>query len=84
MMIRNYAWQIILKEQKIKLTFFQSLKIYMIGFFYSSITPGFLGHLMRIPYIKEKTDEPYGKLFVNIFIDTTVRTIAEFLLKNVM
>ena len=80
MMIRNYAWQIILKEQKIKLTFFQSLKIYMIGFFYSSITPGFLGHLMRIPYIKEKTDEPYGKLFVNIFIDTTVRTIAEFLL----
>lgn len=80
MLIKNYVWQIILKEQKINLKFLQSLKIYMIGFFYSSITPGFLGHLMRIPYIKEKTGEPYGKLFVNIFIDTTIRTIAEYLM----
>ena len=80
MIIRTFTWQIILKEQKIKLTFYQSLKIYMIGFFYSSITPGFLGHIMRIPYIKEKTNEPYGKLFVNIFIDTTIRTISEFLM----
>lgn len=80
MLIRTFIWQIILKEQKIKLTFYQSLKIYMIGFFYSSFTPGFLGHLMRVPYIKEKTNEPYGKLFVNIFIDTTIRTISEFLM----
>jgi uncharacterized protein (TIRG00374 family) len=78
--IKIYTWQIILKEQKIKLNFSQLLKIYMIGYFYSSITPGFLGHLMRIPYVKEKTGEPYGKLFVNIFIDTTVRTIAEYLI----
>lgn len=78
MIVKNYVWQIILKEQKINITFYKSLKIYMIGFFYSTITPGFLGHLMRIPYIKEKTNEPYGKLFVNIFIDTTIRTIAEF------
>ena len=77
-LIKIYVWDIILKEQKIKLNFYQLLKIYMIGYFYSSITPGFLGHLMRIPYIKEKTGEPYGKLFVNIFIDTTVRTIAEY------
>lgn len=80
MIVKNYVWQIILKEQKINITFYKSLKIYMIGFFYSTITPGFLGHLMRIPYIKEKTDEPYGKLFVNIMIDTTIRTIAEFLM----
>jgi len=79
-LIKIYVWKIILNVQKIKLNFYQLLKIYMIGYFYSSITPGFLGHLMRIPYIKEKTDEPYGKLFVNIFIDTTVRTIAEFLI----
>ena len=80
MIIRTYVWQIILKEQKINLSFYQSLRIYMIGFFYSTITPGFLGHLLRIPYIKEKTGEPYGKLFVNIFIDTTIRTIAEYLI----
>jgi len=64
----------------IVLSMFLLLPINMIGFFYSTITPGFLGHLMRIPYIKEKTNEPYGKLFINIIIDTTIRTIAEFLM----
>jgi len=80
LLIRNYSWQLILKEQKIKLSFFQSLKIFLIGFFYCSITPGFIGHLMRVPYMKEKTGEPYGKLFVNIFIDSTLRTVAIFLM----
>ena len=63
-LIRNYAWQLIQKEHNIKLTFFQSLKIFLMGYFYGSITPGYLGQLMRVPYMKEKTGEPYGKLFV--------------------
>jgi len=74
--IRNYAWQLILKEQRIKLSFFQSLKIFLIGYFYGSITPGYLGQLMRIPYMKEKTDEPYGKLFVNTLIEPIVHTLS--------
>jgi len=78
--IRNYSWQLILKEQKIKIGFFQSLKIFLIGFFYCSITPGFVGHVMRVPYMKQETGEPYGKLFVNVVIDSTVRTIALYLM----
>jgi len=74
--IRNYAWQLILKEQKIKLSFLQSLKIFLIGYFYGTITPGYLGQLMRIPYMKEKTDEPYGKLFVNTLIEPIVHTLS--------
>jgi len=76
LIIRNYAWQIIQKEHKIKLTFFQSLKIFLIGYFYGSITPGYVGQLMRVPYMKEKTGEPYGKLFVNSFIETIVHTLS--------
>ena len=38
MIVKNHVWQIILKEQKINITFYKSLKIYMIGFFYSTIT----------------------------------------------
>lgn len=79
-LIRNYGWQLIQKEQKIKLSYFRSLKIFLIGFFYCSITPGFIGHLMRAPYMKEDTGEPYGKLFVNIIIDSTLRTIASFIM----
>ena len=76
--IRNYVWRIIQKEHNINLTFFQSLKIFLIGYFYGSFTPGYMGQLMRIPYMKEKTGEPYGKLFVNSLIETIVHSISLF------
>ena len=76
-LIRNYGWQLIQKEQKIKISYFQSLKCFLIGYFYASWTPGFIGQLMRVPYMKEKTGEPYGKLFVNQMIDSTLRTLTQ-------
>ena len=78
-LIRNYAWQLIQKEQNIKLTFFQSLKIFLIGYFYGSITPGYLGQLMRVPYMKKKTGEPYGKLFVNSSVESIVHSSSIYI-----
>ena len=75
-LIRNYSWKMIQNEQKIKISYFQSLKYFLIGYFYASSTPGFLGLVMRVPYMKEKTGEPYGKLFVNTFIDVILRQVA--------
>ncbi|MCK4365079.1 MAG: flippase-like domain-containing protein [Thermoplasmatales archaeon] len=80
MLVRNFAWQLLQKEQKINISFYRSLKIYLIGFFYCSITPAYVGHLMRVPYLKEETGEPYGKLFVNVFIDSALRTIGQYLM----
>jgi uncharacterized protein (TIRG00374 family) len=74
--IRNYAWQMIQKEQKIHLGFWRSLKIFLIGYFYGSITPGYFGQLMRAPYMKERTGEPYGKLFVNVFMEVILHTLS--------
>lgn len=79
-LIRNYGWQLLLKEQKIKIGYFLSLKIFLIGFFYCSITPGYIGHVVRIPYLKEETGEPYGKLFVNTVIDSVLRAISQYLM----
>jgi uncharacterized protein (TIRG00374 family) len=76
LIIRNAIWQIILKEQKITVGFFYSLKIYLIGVFYGSISPGYYGQLMRIPYLKEKTGEPFGKLFINTIIETFLHTFS--------
>lgn len=76
LIIRNTAWQIIQKEQKITISFFQSLKIFLIGYFYGSITPGYVGQLMRVPYMKEKTGAPYGKLFVNSLMETIIHTLS--------
>jgi uncharacterized protein (TIRG00374 family) len=78
--IRNYAWQIILREQDIKINFLQSLKVFLIGYFYGSFTPGFYGQLMRIPYLKDKTRQPYGKLFVNTFIEIAIRSFSIYLM----
>jgi uncharacterized protein (TIRG00374 family) len=76
LIIRNVTWQIILKEQKISVGFFYSLKVYLIGVFYGSISPGFSGQLMRVPYLKERTKEPYGKLFINTIIETFVHSFS--------
>jgi uncharacterized protein (TIRG00374 family) len=76
LLIRNATWQIILHEQKITVGFFYSLKIYLIGVFYGSITPGYYGQLMRVPYLKEKTNEPFGKLFINTIIETFVHSFS--------
>jgi len=74
--IRNYAWQLIQQEQKISIDFLDSLKIFLIGFFYGSFTPGYFGQLMRIPYMKERTNAPYGKLFVNTLLEVIIHNIS--------
>lgn len=79
-LIRNVAWQRILKLQEIKLSYFESLKIFLIGYFYGSVTPGYLGQLMRIPYMKEKTAQPFGKLFVNNIVETAIHTLSLYCL----
>jgi uncharacterized protein (TIRG00374 family) len=78
--IRNYAWQLIQKEQKIRISFLQSLKVFLIGYFYGSITPAYVGQLMRVPYMKDKTKEPYGKLFVNTVIENVIHTLSLYVM----
>jgi uncharacterized protein (TIRG00374 family) len=77
-LIRNYVWRMIQDKHNIKLTYLQSLKIFLIGYFYGSFTPGYMGQLMRVPYMKEKTSEPYGKLFVNSLIETIIHSVSLF------
>ena len=79
-LIRNYGWQLILKKQNINVSYLKSLKIFLIGYFYGSITPGYIGQLMRIPYLKDETSEPVGKLFVNTFVEEALRTLSLYIL----
>jgi uncharacterized protein (TIRG00374 family) len=77
-LIRNFVWRMIQDKHNIKLSFIQSLKIFLIGYFYGSFTPGYMGQLIRVPYMKEKTSEPYGKLFINSILETIVHSISLF------
>ncbi len=44
--------------------------------FYGSISPGYSGQLMRVPYLKERTGEPYGKLFINTIVETFIHSFS--------
>jgi len=78
-LIRNQQWQLILKNQKIKITYLKSLKIYLIGYFYATITPGYLGTIIKAPYVKDETDEPIGKIFSNFFILSFINTFPLYI-----
>lgn len=80
LLIRNFAWIKMQRLQRIHMSYFRSLKITLIGYFYGAITPGYLGQLMRIPYMKEETNEPLGKLFVNNIIEAVLRTFALYIM----
>jgi len=79
LLIRNTAWQIILKKQNINVSYLTSLKAFLIGYFYGTVTPGYIGQLMRIPYLKEKTNQPVGKLFINTIIEEAVHTFPIYI-----
>lgn len=80
LLIRNFAWQRIQKLQNIHMSFWRSFRITLIGYFYAAVTPGYIGQLMRVPYMKEVTGEPVGKLFVNNFIEAVIRTFVLFIM----
>ncbi len=80
LLIRNTQWQFLLKKQKIQVSFVKSLKIFLIGYFYGSVTPGYLGQMIRIPYMKNATKEPLGKLFVNSTIETAVHGMSLYIM----
>jgi len=79
-LIRNYAWKCISDEQQIDISYKGLLSVFLMGYFYGTITPGYLGQLMRIPYLKERTDEPYGKLFFNSSIETIIHTMSLYIM----
>jgi uncharacterized protein (TIRG00374 family) len=76
LLARNAAWQLIMRDQKVHVGFFYSAKLFLIGLFYGIITPGYVGELARVAYLKERTEEPYGKLFVNTVVETFVHTLS--------
>ena len=76
----NVEWQILLKKQKIKVTFLYSLKNIFIGYFYGFITPGGIGAYTRSLYLQEESNSPLPKCLSNIIIFNTIDYFALLLL----
>ena len=83
MLIRTYKWDYLLRKQGFNLDFLFVLKLSFVGIFYSVLTPGKLGGLMRIAYIKRRTNRSYAESSGSVVLDQIVDMIGLFLLAGV-
>jgi hypothetical protein len=56
------------------------LKVWLISWYYSVITPGRVGSFIRIIYLRKKINVPFGKCFSNILLDRFLDIFALFTL----
>jgi hypothetical protein len=76
----NIQWQILLKKQKINVSFLNSFKNIFIGYFYGFITPGGFGAYIRAWYLKYDSKAPLPKCVSNIITFNTIDYITLLLL----
>ena len=69
-------WQLLLKRQKIHVSYWYSIKNFFIGYFYGFITPGGLGAYTRSLYLSKESDEPLAKCLSNIVTFNTIEYLA--------
>jgi uncharacterized protein (TIRG00374 family) len=79
LILANIEWQLLLKKQKIKVSFWYSIKNFFIGYFYGFITPGGFGAYTRAIYLSEESGAPLPKCVSNIIIFNTVEFVAMML-----
>ena len=79
-LISNYQWQILLKKQKINVTYLYSLKNIFIGYFYGFISPGAYGAYIRILYLKNESKTSLQKCFSNVILFNTIDYISLLIL----
>jgi len=75
-LLANIEWQILLRRQKIHVSFWYSIKNFFIGYFYGFITPGALGAYTRSLYLQQESSAPLPKCVSNIIIFNTIDYLA--------
>lgn len=75
-LLNAFKWRLLLEKQKIKVPFFQLLKFNLIGNFYGIVTPGHLGNLIRIDYLKKYTGKSYSQCSASVFLDKIIDLIG--------
>ncbi|KYK20906.1 hypothetical protein AYK24_03475 [Thermoplasmatales archaeon SG8-52-4] len=71
-LLANIGWQLLLKKQKINVSFWYSVKNFFIGYFYGFITPGAFGAYIRSIYLSKESGAQIPKCVSNIIIFNTI------------
>lgn len=79
-LLSTIEWQLLLRKQKIHVSFGYSIKNFFIGYFYGFITPGAFGAYTRSLYLSHESKAPLPKCVSNIIIFNTIDYLALLLL----
>jgi len=75
----TYKWQMIAKKQGIDVKLIKMVKINLIGLFYGTITPLWIGDAIRIFYIKRASKASMGKCTSNFLMDMLIEFFSLFI-----
>jgi uncharacterized protein (TIRG00374 family) len=70
--ISTYKWMLICRKQGIEARYLYLIKINLIGLFYGSVTPLWIGDYIRAPYLMEESKRPIHACIINVFIDQII------------
>jgi len=76
LLLVTFEWQLLLKSQKINVSFWYSIKNFLIGYFYGFITPGGFGAYTRSLYLSDESGAPLPKCFSNIVTFNTIEFLS--------
>ena len=62
-------WDVVLRRLKIRVGFWEVVKLFLVGYFYAAISPGRVGVMMKGYYLKEKTGHSLTKCSLSVMID---------------
>jgi len=78
-LIKNWRWQLMLKKHGIDYSFKKSLSIYLSGIYFGALTPGRVGELGRLYYLKKDNHPTIGSL-TTLFLDKILDLIFVFII----
>jgi len=76
----SVQWMLVLRKQKIIVSWKYTFKNILIGYFYGLITPGGIGAYTRAIYLHDESGAPLPKCFANILIFNTMDFITILIL----
>lgn len=78
-MMQALKWYVIIKKQKIKMTYAEAIRIQFISLFYGFVTPARLGTLIKVAYLQKKTKN-FGKSTSSVVIERVFDLIVVLIL----
>lgn len=69
LLFQAFKWKNILDNSNVKISFVDTIIMFLVGYYYGSITPGKLGDFIRSKYLSNHSNVSVGFSFSTVFLD---------------